>query len=57
MELDSSYLSQHETIPVFKTNSVENTGISSMMQNIITQSLTARSQNPTTELANEVLGQ
>ena len=55
LELDSSILSQNETTPVMKTTSIKNTGFSSMMQNIIAQSLNTRSKNPTSKLAKEVL--
>ena len=57
LELDSSILSQNETTPVMKTTSIKNTGFSSMMQNIITQSQNTRSKNPTSNLAKEVLNE
>jgi hypothetical protein len=40
-----------------KTKSIENTGFSSMMQNIIAQSQNTRSKNPTSKLAKEVLNE
>ena len=40
-----------------KTTSIKNTGFSSMMQNIITQSQNTRSKNQTSKLAKEVLNE